>query len=101
MDGCVDKHQLGIAVLQALYCSGSTMGGTVVDDPEYTTCVVVRGARHHLLNQTVKRRDSIFDLATTKDSGVVHIQCGDVCPGSAAKIFMLDSHCGAGSTSAR
>ena len=97
----MDQHQLRITILQALYSPGSTMGGTVVDNPEHAACVVVRGARHHLLDQTIKGRDPVFSLATTKDPGVMHVQCGHVGPGSAAKIFVFDAHSGAGATSAR
>ena len=76
------------------------MGGTVVDDPEHAACIVVRGARHHLLDQTIKGRDPVFSLATTKDPGVMHVQCGNVGPGSATKIFVFDAHGGAGAASA-
>jgi hypothetical protein len=55
MDGRVDEHQLRIAILQALHGPGSTMGGTVVDDPEDAAGVVVRGTRHYLLDQAIKR----------------------------------------------
>jgi hypothetical protein len=35
------------------------MHGTVVHDPEDTTSIAVGWSSHHLLDQTVKRRDTI------------------------------------------
>ena len=39
-----------------------------------------------LLNQPVERCDAILRFAAAKDSGVVHIQCGDVSPGIATEV---------------
>jgi len=68
------------------------VGGTVVDDPEDAASIVVGRSCHDLLHKAVKRFDAVLDLATTKDPGVVDIQPGNIGPGSAAKVLMLDLH---------
>src|SRR5947207_2161427 len=77
------------------------MGRTVIDDPEHTACVVIRRSCHDLVDQAIKGRDAVLGLATTKDSGMMHIQCGYVGPGAAARILMFNVHGVAGSTSVR
>jgi len=101
MNGRVDGHQFRIAIPQALHGAGSTMGGTVVDDPEDAAGVVVRRAGHDLLDQAIKRRDAVFGLAAAEDSGVMYVERGDVGPGTATKILMLDMHDCARATSLR
>ena len=75
------------------------MRRTIVDDPEHAACVVARRPRHHLLDQAVNGNDPVFWLATTKDSGVMHIQGGYVDPGIATKVLKFDTHGGAWSAS--
>ena len=68
------------------------MGRTVVDNPEDAAGIVVRRSGHYLLDQAVKGCDAVLALAATKDPGMVDIQAGDVGPGPAAKVLMLDLH---------
>src|SRR5262249_7563643 len=36
--------------------------------------------------------DAILRFVASEDSGVVHIQCGDVGPGAATKVLVFDMH---------
>ena len=40
----------------------------------------------------MKGCDAILCFAATEDSGAVDVQCGDVGPGTATEVFMLDMH---------
>jgi hypothetical protein len=46
---------------------------TVVHHPEDATGSVVGWSRHHLFDQTVKRRDTLYRLAPAEHLGVVDI----------------------------
>jgi len=78
--------------LQTGDSSRAAVGRAIVDDPEYTTGVVVRRAGHDLLDQAVKRIDSGGGFAAAEDTRVMDIQGGDVGPGAATVVFMLDAH---------
>jgi len=45
-----------------------------------------------LLDQPVKRGDAVLRFTAAKDSGVVDIQPGDIGPGAAAEVLVLDMH---------
>ncbi len=88
----MNEDEVRVSTLQALNSPGTAVSGTVVDNPEDTASIVVRRSGHHLLDQAVKRGDAVLDLAAAKDPGVVDIQPGNVGPGPAAKVLMLDLH---------
>jgi hypothetical protein len=62
-----------ISLAQAFHSPLPAMHGTVVHDPEDTTSIVVGWSSHHLLDQTVKRRDTVYRFAPAEHSGVVGI----------------------------
>ena len=92
MDRRVDQDQLWICALQALHGPEAAVSRTVVDDPEDAASVVVGRSSHDLLDEAVKRLDAILLFAATKDPGMVDIQTGDVGPGPAPKVLVLDLH---------
>jgi len=69
---------------------------TVVDNPEDAAHIVVWRSCHDLLDQAVKRLNAVLLFAVAKDPGVVNIQTGNVGPGPAARILVLDLHRAAG-----
>src|SRR5713101_6964303 len=77
------------------------MDRAIVHDPEDATSVVVGRSCHHLLDQPVERCDAILRLTAAEDSGVVYVQRGEVGPGTAAEVLMLDAHGSAGPASLR
>lgn len=92
MDRRVDQDQLWIRALQALHSPEAAVSRTVVDDPEDAASVIVGRARHDLLDEAVKRPNTILLFAAPTDPGMVDIQTGDLGPGPAPKILVLYLH---------
>jgi hypothetical protein len=81
----------GIAAAQTLYGRFPTMNRAIVDNQEHAPSVIVRRPRHHLLDQTIKRRDAIAGLATTEDSSVMDIESCEVNPSAAPFVSILNA----------
>ena len=64
----------------------------IVHNPEDATGVVIRRSGHHLLDEPVKGCDAILGFTTAKDSGAVEVQRGNIGPGTATEVLMLDLH---------
>jgi hypothetical protein len=62
-----------ILLTEAFHCPLAAMHRTVVHNPEDAPGIVVWWTRHHLFDQTVKWRDTIYRLAPAKHSGIVDI----------------------------
>jgi len=77
---------------EALDGSDSTMRRAVVYDPEDATGVVVWRPGHHLFDEPVKGSDTILGFAAAEDAGTVDVQGGDIGPGAAAGVLVLDVH---------
>lgn len=90
------ERQTGVAAAQTFHGSDAAMSGAVVHDPEDTTGIVVGWSCHDLVDQSIKGCDAIFGFTTAENSGVMHVEGGDIGPGAAAKIFVFDVHGGAG-----
>src|SRR5712692_1938276 len=92
MDGAVNEHQMRVLPLQSVHGARTTVGRAAVNDPEDTPRVVIRRRGHHLLDESVERVDPGRGLAAAKEPGVMHIQGGQVGPGSGALVLVLDLH---------
>ena len=92
MDGGLHERQAGMAMAETLDSSETSMRRAVVHDPEDATGVVIRWPRHHLFDEPVKRGDAIPGFTAAKDAGMVDIQGGDISPGAAAGVLVLDVH---------
>ena len=92
MDRRVDQDQLWLRALPALHGPKGAVSRTVVDDPEDAASVVLGRASHYPLDEAVKGFDAVVGFAAPKDPGVVDIQTGDVGPGPAPKVLVLDLH---------
>src|SRR5438876_4346457 len=92
MKGAVDQHQAGIPLLQSCRSTGATMSRTVIHDPEDAPGFSVRGPRHDLVHQPIKRSNPVLGFAATENSGLMDIERGEVSPSSTALVLMLDPH---------
>jgi hypothetical protein len=92
MDGGMHERQAGIEMAETLNGSDATMRRAVVDDAEDATGVVLRWPRHHLFDEPVKRGDAILGFTAAKDTRMVDVQSGDISPGAAAGVLVLDVH---------
>jgi len=101
MDGGMHERQAGVEMAKTLNGSGATMRRAVVHDPEDATGVVIRWSCHHLRDKPVKGGDAILRFTAAKDSGAVDVQRGDIGPGTAAEVLMLDVHGSAWTTALR
>ena len=68
------------------------VGRSVVQDPEHSPRVAIRGLAHDLLDQTVEGLDSRGLLAASEELGAVHIESGQVRPGTTTLVFVLDAY---------
>lgn len=74
------------------------MSRTVIHDPEDAPGFSVRGSRHDLVHQSIKRSNSVLKLTATEHPGVVDIKGSQVSPSSTALVLMLDPHRATGLT---
>jgi hypothetical protein len=49
-------------------------------------------SRHDLFDETIEGCNPILDFTAGEDSGVVHVECGDLAPGTATEVLVLDTH---------
>ena len=73
MNRQVKQDESGELLLEPMCRSQAAMGGAVINDPENTAGVVIRRARHHLFDETLKGSHSISGLATAKNFGAVNV----------------------------
>src|SRR4029077_13414686 len=90
MNRGMNEHESGVETLEARNSSGTTVGRAVIDNPEDTAGIIVGRPRHHLLAEPVKWRDAILLFTAAKDPGVVNVESGEVRPGAAAEVLVLD-----------
>src|SRR5438105_1082291 len=72
------------------------MSRAIIHDPEHAPGLIVRGSRHDLAHQPVKGSDATLRLTATKHAGAMDIESGQVSPGAATLVLMLDPHRPAG-----
>ena len=92
MNRRVDQDKLWIRALQALRSPGAAVSRTIINDPKDAASIMVRRSSHDLLHEAVKGSDAVLGFAAAKDPGMVDIETGDVSPGAAAEVFVLDLH---------
>ena len=88
----MNKHQVGIFGLPPSGCLGTPMRRAVVADPENPTRPAIGPLSHHLVDKTVKGRDSILGFAAAEEFGTVNVQSGQIGPRSQPFVFVLDLH---------
>src|SRR5437867_232108 len=92
MDGTVNERQIRIPPLQARHGARAAVRRAVVHDPEDASRVPITRYRHHLLDESVEWVDTGRGLAAAKETGVMHVQGGQVGPGSRALVLVLHLH---------
>jgi hypothetical protein len=97
----MNQNQTRILCLQALYRTLSAMSGAVVDNPEDSSRFAVRRASHDLVDQRIKRDDTVFRFATAEDARAMDIKSGQVNPGATAPVLVLNAHWRTGSAGLR
>ena len=95
----MDQRQPRILIAQALGWLRSAMRRTMVDDSRTRGVRRCTAAASSPARPSGQWERSRFWLATTKDSGVMHIQGGYVGPGIASRVLMVDAHGGPWSAS--
>jgi hypothetical protein len=68
------------------------MRRAVADNPENPSSLAVGPLSHHLIDETVKGRYSIFDFAATEEFSPMDVQGGQIGPGPKPLVFVLDFH---------
>jgi hypothetical protein len=68
------------------------MTGPVVDDPEHPARRAVGFVPHHLGDEALERSDPGRSFAAAEDLGAVHIPSGEIGPGPAPLVLMLNVH---------
>lgn len=86
------KREAGEPVLEAGDGRRSAVRRSVIDDPEYTACVVIGWASHDLFDETMKRRDASGRFAAAEDARVMDVQRGQIGPSATAVVFVFDAH---------
>jgi hypothetical protein len=84
--------QAGVEMVKALDGPAATIRRVIIHDPEDAAGLVIRWSGHHLLDEPVKRGDTILGFTAAKDAGPVDDQGGDIGPATAARGLVLDVH---------
>ena len=92
MNRSVNENQPGELLLEAEDGGVAAVGTAVIDDPEDATGFVVGRPGHDLLDEVEEGVDAGGGLATAKDPSMVDVESGEVGPGTAALVFVLDAH---------
>jgi hypothetical protein len=98
VDRSVDQDDGGPSCAQAFTGLLTAMGGAIVGDPEDAPSGAVRLLGHGLFDETIERLDAGGLLAATEDLGAMDVPGGEVGPGAAALVFVLNASAAAGSS---
>ena len=92
---CVDRSmhgdEVGESCLEAANTRLAAMRRAVVHDPEHVLGVAIRRLRHDLGNQAIERLDAGGLLATAEELRAMNIHRGQVRPGAASRVLVLDT----------
>ena len=75
----------------------AAMSGAVVHDPKDTASGLVGLLAHDFADKPIHRSNSAFDFAAAEDLSAMDIPCGQVGPGTFAKVLVLDASGAVGS----
>ena len=88
----VDQLQAGIPLLEPLHTGDSSMGGTIIDNPEHAARLAIGGLVHHPIDQVVKGHNAALRLAVTEQLGVMDIQSRDIGQRATPLVLMFHLH---------
>ena len=96
MDGSVDGDDSRIFALKPADAAGSPVSRSIVQNPEDSSGFFIGSLGHDLIDQAAKRSNPIFSFTATEELGPMHIQCCQISPSAAARVFMFHLHRDAG-----
>ena len=92
---CVDRSmhgdEVGESCIEAPNTGLAAVRRAVVHDPEHAPSVAIRWLRHDLSHQAVERLNAGGLLATAEELRAMNIHRGQVRPGAAPRVLMLDT----------
>lgn len=91
VDRSMHRDEIGEGCFEAPNTRLAAMRGAVVHDPEHSPGVAIRWLRHDLGNQTIERLDAGGLLATAEELRAMNIHRGQVRPGTAPRVLVLDT----------
>jgi hypothetical protein len=92
MNGTMDRNQARIFRLESGHAARPAMRGAIVHDPEDPAGLVVGWLVHNVADQSLERRDAGLAFTAAKHFGAMDIEGGQVSPGAATDVFVLDAH---------
>jgi len=90
VDWSVHGDEIGEGCFEAPNTRLAAMRRAVVHDPEHSPGVAIRWLRHDLRNQTIEWLDAGRLLATAEELCAMNIHRGQVRPGAAPRVLVLD-----------
>jgi len=88
----MDQVQAGIPLLEPSHTGDSSMGGTIVDNPEHAARLAIGRLVHHAIDQLVKGDTAALGSAVTEELGMVDIQGGHIGQRSTPLVLMFHLH---------
>src|SRR5271169_5576413 len=92
VNGTMNGNHVGEGRLQAAHAGGATVRGAVVHDPEDAAGGGVGWLAHHVGHQLLEWHDAGGLLATAEELETVNVHGGEIRPGSAAFVLVLNAH---------
>lgn len=92
MDGQMNSNSVCPTLRETINKGLPSMRRSIVDNPENPFGCSVRGLRHHLVRQSVKRFNPTLLFTPSKDFCPVNIPGGKIRPGPTTDILMFYSH---------
>lgn len=92
VNGSMDQLQTRIPLLKPLHTGQAPVGGTVVDDPEYSAGLGIGWLGHDPINQLIKGLNPTTGPTLPKDPGVMNIHGRQIGDGSPPLILVFDLH---------
>lgn len=88
----MNKHQIGVPRLQSFNRTGSAMGRTIVNNPKDTPRCGIGRLAHHFIDKATGGCDAGSAFAPPEHFSAMHVQGGNIGPGTAPDVFMLHFH---------
>lgn len=96
MDWSMDKSDSRPGFLESVGRCGTSVRGTIVDDPEDPASGAIGFVRHYVFNESIKGNDTGGGIATAEDFCAMHIPGSEIGQGAPALVFVLDTQRTAG-----
>jgi len=92
VNGSMDQLQAGVPLLEPLHTGNSSMGGTIIDNPEHAARLRIGGLVHDPIDQVVKGDNAAVQLAVAEELGVMDIQGCHIGQRSTPFVLMFHFH---------